>query len=58
MERRAPITAQHVDKLRQVVAEKIDEIERQNHQEVARVEESSEAERMHLRAWPTRRRPS
>ncbi|MDP3046185.1 MAG: DNA-directed RNA polymerase subunit beta' [Chloroflexota bacterium] len=50
VERRAPITALHVDKLRQVVAEKIDEIERQNHQEVARVEESSEAERMHLRA--------
>ena len=35
--------------LREVVAKHIEEMERQNNAEVARVEEHAEAERMHLR---------
>jgi DNA-directed RNA polymerase subunit beta' len=50
VERRSPISAQHVERLRQVVKTQLDEIERQHNEEVARVEETFEVERQQLRS--------
>jgi DNA-directed RNA polymerase subunit beta' len=50
VEKRAPITAHHVDRLRETVAKHMEVIEKQNHDEVARVEEMAAAEEAHVRA--------